>query len=161
MVFLELWRQRRRLETKEGSLRPWLVSVASNHVKRGWRSAERQARAYAKIVRWVHDGEDVADAVAVRTDDERRMASLLETMRRLPRAQREVLQLWAWEQLSYEEIAAALGVAVGTVRSRLNRARARLRDIEGTGARPWASRVEPLMATVEPPPAVEDQGGLR
>lgn len=61
MVFLELWRQRHRLETKGGSLRPWLVSVASNHVKRGWRSAERQARAYAKIVRWVHDGEDMAD----------------------------------------------------------------------------------------------------
>lgn len=161
VVFLELWRQRHRLETKNGSLRPWLVSLASNHVKRGWRSAERQARAYAKIVRWIHEGEDVAEAVASRTDDERRMAELLETLRRLPRAQREVLQLWAWERLSYEEIAAALGIAVGTVRSRLNRARARLRDIEGTDASPWASRVEPLMSTAEPLPAVEDQGGLR
>jgi RNA polymerase sigma-70 factor (ECF subfamily) len=45
------------------------------------------------------------------------------------RPQRDVLLLYAWEELSYEEIATALGVPVGTVRSRLARARARLRSL--------------------------------
>ncbi|HXP55924.1 MAG TPA: sigma-70 family RNA polymerase sigma factor, partial [Streptosporangiaceae bacterium] len=44
----------------------------------------------------------------------------------LPEAERQVLLLFAWEELSYDEIAAAVGVPVGTVRSRLSRARSRL-----------------------------------
>ena len=49
----------------------------------------------------------------------------------LAREQRDVLLLYAWEELSYEEIAAALGIPVGTVRSRLSRARAQLRAALG------------------------------
>jgi RNA polymerase sigma-70 factor (ECF subfamily) len=48
LVFLELWRQRTAVVPKGGSIRPWLVSVASNQVKRRWRSASRQAKAYAR-----------------------------------------------------------------------------------------------------------------
>jgi RNA polymerase sigma-70 factor (ECF subfamily) len=49
------------------------------------------------------------------------------TLRKLPRREREALLLLAWADLSYEEIAVALGVPIGTVRSRISRARARLR----------------------------------
>ena len=47
----------------------------------------------------------------------------------LPDEERDALVLFVWEELGYEEIAAALGVPVGTVRSRLNRARGRLREL--------------------------------
>ena len=50
---------------------------------------------------------------------------------RLPSRDREVLFLFAWEQLSYAEIAEALDIPVGTVRSRLNRVRTVLRELEG------------------------------
>ena len=52
----------------------------------------------------------------------------------LPDGDRDVVLLIAWEQLTYQETAEALGIPVGTVRSRLNRARARLRPaLAGTG----------------------------
>ena len=53
----------------------------------------------------------------------------------LPSAERDTLLLYVWEELSYEQIAAALDIPVGTVRSRLNRARARLRDASPTSER--------------------------
>ncbi|MGH9214575.1 MAG: sigma-70 family RNA polymerase sigma factor [Acidimicrobiales bacterium] len=56
-------------------------------------------------------------------------------MDELPDAERHTLLLYAWEELSYEEIAAALDVPVGTVRSRLNRARRRLRAARSAGER--------------------------
>jgi RNA polymerase sigma-70 factor (ECF subfamily) len=133
IVFLELWRQRGRLVARAGSLRPWLVAVAINQVKRGWAG---QARQRSLADRWPlpvpHD--DHADDVAARLDDEDRMRRLSTTLDTLPAPYRDVLTLWAWEQLSYEEIAAALELPVGTVRSRLHRARVRLRANPGTAA---------------------------
>lgn len=137
-VFLELWRQRQRLTTVGGSLRPWLAGVAANQAKRWWRSHARKsravlrlgARAQAEADAGAVDG-DPAEVVAGRVDDQRQMRALLAAVDQLPDDQRDVLTLWAWEQLSYDEIAVALGIPVGTVRSRLSRARARLRGSEG------------------------------
>ena len=56
-------------------------------------------------------------------------AEVLAALRILPSRDRDVLVLIAWEELSYEEVAVALGIPVGTVRSRLNRARRRLREL--------------------------------
>jgi RNA polymerase sigma-70 factor (ECF subfamily) len=58
------------------------------------------------------------------------MAQVRELIARLPSADRAVLEVCAWAGLSYAEAALALGVPVGTVRSRLSRARSRLRDLE-------------------------------
>jgi RNA polymerase sigma-70 factor (ECF subfamily) len=69
---------------------------------------------------------DPADEVAGRLDDERRMVEVLAAVRRLPRGQQEAVALCLWAGLSYPEAAAALGVAEGTVRSRVSRARAQL-----------------------------------
>jgi RNA polymerase sigma-70 factor (ECF subfamily) len=67
--------------------------------------------------------------VAARIDDELRMRSALGLLARLPRRDQDVLALCVWQELSYEEAALALGLPVGTVRSRLSRARARLREL--------------------------------
>ena len=77
---------------------------------------------------------DFAQEAAERLDDERRMREVLDAVRALPRHDQEVLALCAWEGLSYEDAAWALEVPVGTVRSRLSRARARLTALEGAAA---------------------------
>lgn len=58
------------------------------------------------------------------------MLRVLRLVEELPRREQEVLALCAWSGLSYEEAALALGVPVGTVRSRLSRARRRLAELE-------------------------------
>jgi RNA polymerase sigma factor (sigma-70 family) len=55
-------------------------------------------------------------------------AQLAEALARLARPDRDVLLLIGWEQLSYDEAARALGIPVGTVRSRLHRARTKIRE---------------------------------
>lgn len=163
IVFLELWRQRRRVSTLDGSLRPWLAGVASNQAKRWWRDTMRKSRAVERLVSVSTGGdgaEDHAEAVSSRVDDQRRMHELLAALAELRGDQREVLTLWAWEQLSYEEIATALDIPVGTVRSRLNRARARLREIDGTGAGLRASLSGSPNGATEAMPPSADRGGV-
>lgn len=140
-VFLEVWRQRKRVRLLDGSLRSWMLGVASNLVRRHWRSLERGRRAVARLpdpttVR------DHADEVADRADGQRRLEELRVQLERMPHEQVEALLLWAWEELSYDEIAQVLEVPVGTVRSRLSRSRKRLNDFEGTvtGDRAFPSR---------------------
>ena len=166
-VFLELWRQRAHLETSGGSLAPWLAGVARNLARHWWRAGTRQAGAVRRLALVCDVGgpsrscPDDADDVASRVDDERRMAVVLGYIDELPEAQREVLMLWAWEQFTYEEIAEAVGAPVGTVRSRLSRARASLRAVEGTERGPRASTTEPPdRAVVAFPPEI-DEGGCR
>lgn len=131
-VFLEAWRQRHRVRLQGDSIRPWLIGVTVNRVRRYWRSAERGRRATLRMVSAEVHEPDHAGEVSDRLDSEQRMAAILVALDGLPAEQREVIQLWAWEELSYEEIAVALGVAVGTVRSRLHRARTRLDPSYGT-----------------------------
>jgi RNA polymerase sigma-70 factor (ECF subfamily) len=154
VVFLELWRQRGRVEPLGGSIRPWLAGVAANQARHVWRARSRRADALGRVAGVGAVGRhepDPADDLADRIDDERAMAALLGRLDALPQAHREVLTLWAWEQLSYDEIAVALAVPVGTVRSRLSRARASLRTLDGTRAVLRASPGEPVS---------DDRGGV-
>jgi RNA polymerase sigma-70 factor (ECF subfamily) len=182
-VFFELWRQRHRVVACGGSVRPWLLGVAANQSRRWWRERTRRNRAVERLAsREGHDvgpgggghggrrshgghgglGDDLADLVAARVDDERRMAGLLAAVQQLPAPQQDVLTLWVWEGLGYDEIAVALDVRVGTVKSRLSRARERLQAIEGTAAGLRASTVEPSNpAATAMPPDAEQQGGSR
>jgi len=132
-VFLEAWRQRHQIHIPDGSIRSWLIGVAVNGTRRYWRSAERGRRALLRLAASENHERDPAGKVSERLDAERRMAEILIALNDLPSQQREVIQLWAWEELSYEEIAVVLGIPVGTVRSRLYRARARLGRANGTG----------------------------
>jgi RNA polymerase sigma-70 factor (ECF subfamily) len=58
-----------------------------------------------------------------------------EAVSSLPEAERDALLLHVWEGLSYEDVADALDVPVGTVRSRLHRARARIRELTASSGR--------------------------
>jgi RNA polymerase sigma factor (sigma-70 family) len=126
VVFLEAWRKRDRVLLHEGSALPWLYGVATNVLRNRGRSLRRHRAALERLPR---DSEpDFADDAAQRLDDEARMRRVFESYRQLPRRDQDVLALCVWSELSYEEAAVALEVPVGTVRSRLARARTRLRD---------------------------------
>ena len=126
VVFLEAWRKRKDVRLQGESLLPWLYGVATNVLRNRSRSLRRHRAALERLPRG-HEA-DFADDVAERIDDESQMAVVLDAFLALPKRDQDVLALCVWSELSYEEAAVALDVPVGTVRSRLSRARARLRD---------------------------------
>lgn len=131
-VFLEVWRHRRRVVLHDDSVLPWLYGVATNVCRNATRSRRRRLRAVSALPR--PDAEpDPAERVTDRLGSTARMRSVLDAIDALPPHEREVLGLVAWSGLSYEQAAAALDVPVGTVRSRLSRARARLTDLTSGG----------------------------
>lgn len=127
VVFLETWRRRRHVRMEEGSLLPWLYGVATNVLRNHQRSLRRHSAALARLPEPVPQAED-DDLVAARLDDQRRMREVLEEIGHLPERDQELLALCVWEELTYAEAALALGIPVGTVRSRLSRIRARLKE---------------------------------
>lgn len=132
-VFLETWRGRQNRELAGGTLLPWLIGVACRVISHEWRSASRRTARELRAVPQF-DVVDPADAVAQRIDDERRMVKVLEVLRALPRAERDVLAVCVFAELDYTSAAQALGIPVGTVRSRLSRARKHLRRLTGEPA---------------------------
>ncbi|WAZ23332.1 RNA polymerase sigma factor [Streptomyces cinnabarinus] len=125
LTFLDAWRLRERLDEEGGSLRPWLLGIATNVTRNTRRAARRHAAAVARLPR-EEPVRDFADEVAGRLDDEAQLAVVRTALARLRRAEREVLALCVWSGLDYTAAAEALGVPVGTVRSRLSRARKKL-----------------------------------
>ena len=127
IVFLEAWRRRRK-QLPAGKVLPWLYGIATN-VVRNRRRSERRYRAALARVPLPRPELDFRDEAIDRIHDERRMALALELLAALPRQQQDVVVLCEWSGLSYEDAAFALGVPVGTVRSRLSRARQALEEL--------------------------------
>jgi RNA polymerase sigma factor (sigma-70 family) len=132
-TFLYAFRQRERYRVDESpSARAWLYGIATNLIGRQRRAEVRQYRALART------GIDTELWEFTDEVDERVSAGALErvlagSLAGLPSKQREALLLVAWAGLSYEETARALQIPVGTVRSRISRARAQLRrELERT-----------------------------
>lgn len=126
VVFLQAWRHRGTPLERESVL-PWLLGVAVNVLRDHHRSLRRFRGALERVPPPV-DAPDFADDVAGRIDDERAMRKLLAIAAQLHPRDKDVLQC-AWSGLSYEEIGTTLDVPVGTVRSRLSRAKARFREL--------------------------------
>jgi RNA polymerase sigma-70 factor (ECF subfamily) len=124
-VFLEAWRRRSGVRLVGDSALPWLLGVATNLVRNQRRTLRRYHAALGRVPP-PPDEDDFVDDLADRMDDERAVRELLRLVGQLPRRERDVLALCAWDGLSYAEAAVALSVPVGTVRSRLSRARRRL-----------------------------------
>jgi RNA polymerase sigma factor (sigma-70 family) len=102
--------------------RPWLYGIATNLVQKHHRAEERRRRAYARAVEpdRTAGGVDGADA---RVDALARGPAVAAALARLQSADRDTLLLLALTDLDYDGIAIATDVPVGTVRSRLHRAR--------------------------------------
>jgi RNA polymerase sigma factor (sigma-70 family) len=128
-VFATAYRRRTAFQPERGSLRSWLYGIAANVLREHWRDEQQLLELDARIARaqlppLPAQFADAADERVIAAALAPRIAGALAA---LSREQREVLLLHAWAELSHDEIAAALGIAAGTARSRLSRARAALR----------------------------------
>jgi RNA polymerase sigma-70 factor (ECF subfamily) len=128
LTFLEAWRIRATLRPEGDSLRPWLLGIATNVLRNRQRAARRHRAALLRVPRQ-DTVPDFADEVIGRLHDADQLAAAATALRRLRRADREVFMLCVWSQLDYAATAEALAIPVGTVRSRLSRARVRLRSL--------------------------------
>jgi RNA polymerase sigma-70 factor (ECF subfamily) len=128
VVFIEAWRRRSKGLPPDKVL-PWLYGIATNVVRNQRRSERRLTAALSRMPKAEPDRDFASDSDQ-RLDDEWQAQGALKLLGKLPRREHEVFVLCAVEELSYEDAALALGVPVGTVRSRLSRARARLRELD-------------------------------
>lgn len=126
-VFLAVLRSAGSYDPRRGTARAWLYGIAANVVAGGRRRAAKEAGAYAQLSgRRLLEPDDYAELDS-RLDAASAARRLSEAMARVPRADRVVLELVALDQLTVTEAAAALGIRPGAARSRLARARRRLR----------------------------------
>ena len=125
-VWLTAYARRAAFEVVEtGTVRGWLFGIASNHLLAYWRKSVAAPAACPAPT----GDEGNWDAVDARLDAVRPRPALRAALRELPEVERELLVLTAWEQLSPAEAAQTVGIAAGTARSRLHRARARMRGL--------------------------------
>ena len=127
--------KRDRYDLGHPDARPWLYGIATNLAGQHHRDQARQyriAQAAAAAEPEVpgHAGRVAADVTAQAT-----RTLLAGALAALPAGDRDVLLLIAWEQLTYREVSRALDIPVGTVQSRLHRARTKVRQVlAGTDA---------------------------
>jgi RNA polymerase sigma-70 factor, ECF subfamily len=127
-VLLELWRTASRFDAGRGSAAAWVTTLAHrravDRVRSEQKSTERDFRA-AAVSAVAYD--DVAEAVETRLERER----VLRCLDSLTRLQRESVTLAYYGGYTYREVAGLLGVAVGTVKTRMRDGLIRLRDCLG------------------------------
>jgi RNA polymerase sigma-70 factor, ECF subfamily len=124
VVFLEAWRRRDRVVLEQRSALPWLLGVANHTSRNATRSIRRHSQALRRLDGRRSSPDD--DAVIDRLDAEISLGVVNEAVRDLTEQDREIVLLVFWSGLSYEATAVALGIPVGTVRSRVSRTRRKL-----------------------------------
>jgi RNA polymerase sigma factor (sigma-70 family) len=134
-LFRVAFERRGTYDCGQPNARPWLYGIATRLLAHHHRSEARRLRATARLVATRDQESDPTENLLDAVDARALWPVVAEALASLPEGERDVLILYAWEDLSYQDIATALGVPVGTVRSRLNRARRRLRELRAPSGR--------------------------
>ena len=135
-VFRIAFEQRRRFKPLHESALPWLYGLATNVLLKHWRLGAREERALERVGHSVEPQDPETSTADSRLDAEPIGRQLAAALDQLSESDRDVVILIAWEELSYREVAEALAIPEGTVRSRLNRARRTLRAALAVELRP-------------------------
>jgi len=126
-TFLVAFERRSVFDCSYDSALPWLLGIATTLIRK---RARLEARAWKGLLA-DHEAASVTvdqtERMGIRLDAEASIRKVVAAIRRMSDGDRDVLLLHAWADLSYEQIAVALSIPIGTVRSRLNRARKSLR----------------------------------
>ncbi|MFH8252355.1 RNA polymerase sigma factor [Microbacterium sp. B2969] len=126
-TFLVAFRRRKDFDAAWQSATPWLLGIASRVLKKHRAVEAAHWRSLVMLAgREIGEGDGALEEAADRADAEASLRSLAPSIAKLPARDRDTLLLYAWGDLTYTEVAHALGVPTGTVRSRLNRVRRRL-----------------------------------
>lgn len=116
----------RRFDRSREDAGPWLFGIATNLLRRRLRSQTRHQRALLRL--HLRDEADLADSALDRVQAEALGPQLAAALGQLTAVYRDALLLHVWGDLTYEQVAEATQVSVGTVRSRIHRARASIRS---------------------------------
>lgn len=144
-TFLVGFRRRGDFDAEWASAKPWLLGIASRIIKKHHaREAAHWRSVRASAARDEHVSDGGVDAAGARADASAAVRALAPRIAALAARDRETLLLYAWGDLTYEQVAVAQGIPVGTVRSRLNRVR---RTLAPPGSRTsvrltWIAREE-------------------
>lgn len=128
IAFLEAWRCRKTLSSPEKGL-PWLYGIANNVVRNRRRSERRYAAALRRVPEPRPEPDLAVDAIECLEED-RNVKAALALVSKLPAREQEVFVLCTGFDVSYDDAAFALQIPVGTVRSRLSRARRRIGELK-------------------------------
>lgn len=132
-TFRIAWEQLDSYNPSRGGERAWLFGIASNLIRRHWRTEERRLRIQAQSVRADIQPVDPLVRVDEHLDARARYERIVDGVASLEPDDRDLLMLIAWEEMSSRDVAAAIGVPPGTVRSRLARIRTQLAHIVQQG----------------------------
>jgi RNA polymerase sigma factor (sigma-70 family) len=143
-TFLVAWKTCGRGPLQAESALPLLYGIATNALRNQRRSLKRGREAFARLPLPRIEEPDFADDTAERLDDSGKMQALLAVFAQLPRREQDVIALCDWSDLSYDDTAAALGIPIGTVRSRPARVRRRWRELAGASGPELDVSVVPL-----------------
>jgi len=127
-TFLAAFRRRASYDARHTDARPWLYGIATNLIGQHRRDEVRRLR-LNQVAHQADTSAGHADRVAEQVTAQAMRGPLATAIGGLAAPDRDVLLLIAWEQLTYDEVATALAIPVGTVRSRLNRARRKVRAV--------------------------------
>jgi RNA polymerase sigma-70 factor (ECF subfamily) len=123
-AFTIAWARIASFDPARGEFVSWLFGIVTNVISRHHRQETRQWRAFSKV--GVHGTDSFDEELANRLDADVRWPHVASLLAEMSGQDRDVLLLHVWQEMTYQQVADTLGIPVGTVRSRIARARGRL-----------------------------------